>query len=68
VRASFDDGKTWPIAKLIDAGSSAYSDLTVTHDGAILCLYESGTLNGKEGNVAQITLARFSLSWLQNAK
>jgi sialidase-1 len=68
VRASFDDGKTWPIAKLIDAGSSAYSDLTVTHDGAILCLYESGTLNGKEGNVAQITLARFSFSWLQNAK
>jgi sialidase-1 len=68
VRASFDDGKTWPIAKLIDAGPSAYSDLTVSHDGIMLCLYESGTLNGKEGNVAHITLARFSLSWLQHAK
>ena len=68
VRASFDDGKTWPITELIDAGSSAYSDLTVTHDGTVLCLYESGTLNGKEGNVAHITLARFSFSWLQHAK
>jgi sialidase-1 len=68
VRASFDDGKTWPIAKLIDAGSSAYSDLTATHDGIMLCLYEAGTLHGKEGDVAHITLARFSFSWLQHAK
>jgi hypothetical protein len=34
----------------------------------VLCLYESGTLNGKEGNVAHITLARFGFSWLQDAR
>jgi sialidase-1 len=68
VRASFDDGTHWPIAKLIDAGASAYSDLAVTRDGTILCFYESGTVNGKEGNVAHLTLARFSFSWLENHK
>jgi sialidase-1 len=68
VRVSFDDGKTWPITKLIDAGSSAYSDLGVTKDGTILCLYESGSINGKEGNIDHITLARFSLQWLSRGE
>jgi sialidase-1 len=64
VRVSFDDGKTWPVTKLIDAGSSAYSDLAVAKDGTVLCLYESGSLAGKEGNIDHITLARFNLRWL----
>jgi sialidase-1 len=64
VRVSFDDGKTWPVSKLIDAGASAYSDLAVNKDGVILCLYESGLIAGKEGNIDHITLARFTLRWL----
>ena len=40
VQVSCDDGKTWTTKKLIEQGPSAYSDLAVTADGSILCLYE----------------------------
>ena len=40
VRASYDDGKTWPVAKPIDDGPSGYSDLAVTADKTILCVHE----------------------------
>ena len=43
VRASFDEGKTWPVAKLLNSGPSAYSDLAVLANGEIACLYEGGT-------------------------
>ena len=65
VRASFDEGKTWPASRLIDAGSSAYSDLAVLPDGTILCLYESGAIDGRESDPAHITLARFKMDWVR---
>ena len=40
VRASYDDGRTWPLAKQIDDGPSGYSDLAVTADKTILCVHE----------------------------
>ncbi len=42
VRASFDEGRTWPVSKLIEAGPSAYSCLTRLPDGRIGLLYERG--------------------------
>lgn len=42
LRASFDDGATWPWSVLLDGGPSAYSCLQPLPDGAVLCLYESG--------------------------
>ena len=42
LRASFDDGKTWPAALLIHAGMSAYSDLVRLPDDYIGILYEAG--------------------------
>ncbi len=42
LRASFDDGATWPWSALLDPGPSAYSCLLVCGDGAVLCLYEAG--------------------------
>jgi sialidase-1 len=56
-RISEDDGKTWPISKVVYPGSSAYSDLAVTHDGAILCLFEAD-------RYSRLMLARFNLDWL----
>jgi sialidase-1 len=41
VRASFDDGKTWPVSKLIHAGGSAYSDLVQIGENEIGCFYEA---------------------------
>ena len=59
LRASFDDGASWPVAKLLHPGSSAYSCLTVLPDGSIGCLYE------RDG-YGKITLARVPAAWLLN--
>jgi sialidase-1 len=42
VRASVDGCRTWSQGLLLHAGPSAYSDLAVTHDGTVCCLYERG--------------------------
>ena len=42
VRASPDDGTTWPLSMPLHAGPSAYSDLAVTRNGQIACVYECG--------------------------
>jgi sialidase-1 len=42
VRASFDDGRTWPLEKVLYAGPSAYSDLAVLPHHKAFCLYERG--------------------------
>ena len=61
VRASFDEGETWPAANVLEPGFSAYSDLAVLPDGTILCLYESGA----ERKYGVLTLSRFGLDWLR---
>jgi sialidase-1 len=55
IKISHDDGKTWPINKVIDPGKAAYSDLAVLPDGTVLCLYEADT---------SIVCARFNLEWI----
>ena len=55
IKLSRDDGKTWPVNKTLDAGPSAYSDLAVLPDGAVLCLYEADK---------NIVCARFNLEWI----
>lgn len=57
VRATFDDGGTWPGKCSLHAGPSAYSALTVFKDGTAACLYERGAKHPYE----QITLARLTL-------
>jgi sialidase-1 len=64
VKASFDDGKTWPAGRTIYAGPSAYSSLASLHDGQIGLLYERGDKNPYE----KITYARFTLDWLRDQK
>lgn len=60
VRLSYDDGKTWPVAKLLHPGPSAYSNLAITRDGTILCFYEGGDAHRREW----IRVERFDLEWL----
>lgn len=64
IRVSYDEGKTWPAAKLLQAGPSAYSDLVVLPDGDIGCLYETG----KKHPYESIVFARCSLAWLTGEK
>jgi len=60
IRASRDEGKTWPVAKVLENGPSAYSDLVVLPDGDVGCLYETGKKNAYES----IVFARFPIAWL----
>lgn len=62
VRASLDDGATWPHSLVLHPGPSAYSDLAVLAHGGAACLYERGDENPYE----TITLAHFSLEDLQH--
>jgi sialidase-1 len=57
VRASTDDGKTWPHSQVLCPGSSAYSCLCVFDDGSIGCLYE-------RDDYKRIVFARFPLDWV----
>ena len=58
LRLSYDEGRTWPVAKVLQAGPTDYSDLGVGADGTIYCLYGHGGL----------TLARVTLDWLTDGK
>jgi sialidase-1 len=61
VKISEDEGRTWPIARVINPGTSAYSTVIPLRDGSIGVLYERG---GPDA-VAHITFARFTLSWVR---
>lgn len=61
VRLSRDEGKTWPVSKLIHEGPSGYSSLARLKDGSVGCLYERGH---KDNYREMVTFARFPLSWL----
>lgn len=61
IRLSYNDCRTWPVAKVLCAGSAAYSDLAVTRDGALLCLYEAE-------DYRKVMLARFNLEWLTDGR
>lgn len=48
LRLSADGGRTWPHKRVITEGLSGYSDLGITKDGKILCLYENGSENYRQ--------------------
>lgn len=69
VKLSYDEGRTWPVSRVLEAGTSAYSDLAVGPQGVIYCLYERGSTDGKDHFATKtLTLARFNLEWLSEGK
>ncbi|MEO6811541.1 MAG: exo-alpha-sialidase [Isosphaeraceae bacterium] len=61
VKLSQDSGKTWPVARVLHPGPSAYSCLAaLPKPGMIGCLYEQGEKSPYE----RIKFARFTLDWL----
>ncbi len=58
VHLSYDDGKTWPIKRVLFPGSFAYSVLTQLPDGEIGCLFETD-------EASRIVFAHFPLAWLE---
>jgi sialidase-1 len=57
IHISYDEGKTWPVKKVLFPGSFAYSVLTVLPDGTLGCLFET---DGTD----RMVFARFTLDWL----
>ncbi|MFJ7196545.1 MULTISPECIES: exo-alpha-sialidase [unclassified Streptomyces] len=57
VKMSCDNGRTWPIRKVVDPGAAAYSTLTRLADGRLGLLYE-------RADYQHITYASFDLKWL----
>lgn len=69
VRMSYDEGKTWPVAKLIRRGPGAYSSMTILPDGSIGILYETGdSANGGFARYKKLVYAHFNLEWLTDGK
>lgn len=60
IRLSYDEGRSWPVARLLYAGPSAYSALAALPGGEIGCLYERGEKHPYE----RMRFARCSLEWL----
>lgn len=58
VALSADDGKTWPVKRVLCSDAFAYSCLTALPDGTLGCLYEA------EGT-SKVVFARFTLAWLR---
>lgn len=62
-KLSFDEGKSWSVKKLINPGSSGYSDVAFDTDSNIYCLYETQSDPGNNRSL-QIKLKKFNLQWL----
>lgn len=63
VRLSRDEGRTWPVARLLRAGDSQYSCMALLPDGAIGCLYDCWV----DGNY-RLFFVRFTIDWLTAAQ
>jgi sialidase-1 len=58
---SYDEGKTWPVKRVLCKGAFAYSCLAALPDGTIGCLYEAD-------GAGKIVFARFTLDWLTDGR
>lgn len=60
-KISYNEGQSWPVKKVINAGPAGYSDVATGPDGTIYCLYE--TNSGDSFNYTMV-LKRFNMAWL----
>lgn len=63
IKMSYDDGKTWPVAKSVGAGNYSYSVLCPVKPGVAGVLFE---VNGHP--IRHIRFAPFSISWLTDGE
>ena len=59
---SFDDGKSWPLGKVIVPYNAAYSSLCILPDGSIGMYVEE---DPNDGDSSEMVFYNFSLAWLQ---
>ena len=61
IRLSRDEGKTWPVARVLYPGGFAYSCLATLPDGSVGCFFE------RDGYTT-ICFSRVTLEWLAAAE
>lgn len=59
IRLSRDEGKTWPVARVLYPGSFAYSCLASVPDGSVACLFE-------RDQTSRISITRLTLNWIED--
>lgn len=64
VKLSFDEGRTWPVARTLHAGPAAYSTVIGLRDGSLGVLYE----RGDKWPYERITFARFTFGWVLSGR
>lgn len=70
IRLSYDEGRTWPVSRVMEPGFAGYSDITVAPDGTMFCFYENGAVEsaGRANQNRYLTLAHFNLEWLTEGR
>ena len=61
IRLSYDECRTWPVARVLYHRAAGYSSLAILPDMTSACLYESGE---SDWPAEKLTFARFNLDWL----
>jgi len=61
VRVSRDEGKSWPVSRVLYPGSFGYSCLTSLPEGSIGCLFE------RDGT-KKISFTKFTIEWLDASR
>lgn len=64
IRISYDECRSWSEGQVLHAGPAAYSDLCITPDMQICCLYERGEQRPYE----TLSFAKFDLAWLTDGE
>lgn len=69
IRVSQDEGKTWPVSRVIEPGPSGYSDITVADDGTIFVAFERGQVDDTGGfRAGKVSVAIFDMEWIMAGK
>lgn len=69
IRLSYDEGRTWPVSKLVYHNRASYSCLTILPDGTIGLLFEKGEKgSGNRRYVERLAFVRCNLEWLTDGK
>ena len=64
IKLSYDEGKNWPVSKVIEPGLSGYPDISVGPDHMIYLIYENGGINGNHYDPEHLTFMKLNLEWL----
>lgn len=68
IKLSYDEGKTWPVSKLLEAGGTGYSDMAAGPDGTTYIVYERMERDGTPQGKRSLYFTRFGLPWLTDGK